>query len=275
MDDFLQIWDTADDHNTHIWMEGDFPTTSNWWLQNDDGDFRFVEFSAAHPLPGITRMTLEGQDLGLGTTAPATDLHIRRDGVTRIFLEDTVAGGDDWGIWNQNPWGLLFGRGSAGFIAPVWLIITPSGDIGMGLDSPAAKLHVAGNAIINGDLSVGSSRASKHDVTRVAGDELLAGLQELAIHSWRYREDPTQARHIGPMAEDFHRLFGVGADSAHLSPTDTGGVALAAVKALHEQLADLMREAAQTHRELDTLRAELAALRALQATAETAAAQGQ
>ena len=46
---------------------------------------------------------------------------------------------------------------------------------------------------------------------------------------WNYKgSDET---HIGPIAEDFYRIFGVGVDEKSISTIDPSGVALAAIQA--------------------------------------------
>jgi hypothetical protein len=93
--------------------------------------------------------------------------------------------------------------------------------------------------IVEGDVAFGSSRELKHDIVPVDARELLAKVSALPIHSWRYKEDPLEARHVGPMAEDLHASFGLGRDDKHVSPGDTAGVTLAAVQALAEEVARL------------------------------------
>jgi hypothetical protein len=67
-------------------------------------------------------------------------------------------------------------------------------------------------------------------------DAILAELQKLPISTWRYRWDPEDVQHLGPMAQDFAAAFGLGPDERVIDPTDAQGVALAAIKAVHEQL---------------------------------------
>ncbi|WP_220746200.1 hypothetical protein, partial [Shewanella colwelliana] len=45
-------------------------------------------------------------------------------------------------------------------------------------------------------------------------------------------KDAGKVTHIGPMAEEFFETFNVGVDNKHISPTDTSGISLAAIKAL-------------------------------------------
>ena len=44
----------------------------------------------------------------------------------------------------------------------------------------------------------------------VAGRNALERLARVLIQTWNYTNYTTQARHIGPMARDFHAAFDVG-----------------------------------------------------------------
>jgi hypothetical protein len=57
----------------------------------------------------------------------------------------------------------------------------------------------------------------------------LDGIRELELRKWNYKGDPTT--HLGPMAEDFHRIFGVG-DGVTINVADVMGVCLAVTKAV-------------------------------------------
>ncbi len=78
-----------------------------------------------------------------------------------------------------------------------------------------------------------SSRAIKHDFRAVSPRAVLAELDQLPVNTWSYKTDPASIRHVGPVAEDFYRIFRVGQDRRHIAPLDEAGVALAAIKALH------------------------------------------
>ena len=67
-------------------------------------------------------------------------------------------------------------------------------------------------------------------------DAILHELSRLPISTWRYRWDPDDVRHLGPMAQDFAAAFGLGPDERVIIPTDAQGVALAAIKALNEKV---------------------------------------
>jgi len=60
----------------------------------------------------------------------------------------------------------------------------------------------------------------------------MSKVADLPVTTWSYRSEPG-VRHLGPVAQDFHRAFGLGADARHIAALDTGGVALAAIKGLN------------------------------------------
>ena len=94
-----------------------------------------------------------------------------------------------------------------------------------------ALTATTGDLIIVGTLTEGSSREVKDNFTAVDGRQVLASLEELPIGTWNYKTGTPKDRHIGPVAEDFHAAFGLGADDRHIAPKDVAGVALAAIKA--------------------------------------------
>jgi hypothetical protein len=80
-----------------------------------------------------------------------------------------------------------------------------------------------------------SDRNLKENICPVDDEEILALLSRLDISRWNYKSQDESIQHIGPMAQDFVRLFSVGDDDRTISTIDPDGVALAAIKALIEQ----------------------------------------
>jgi hypothetical protein len=79
-------------------------------------------------------------------------------------------------------------------------------------------------------MAFSSSRTFKTDAAPTP--TVLPGIEELSIESWRYKpefNDPN--RHIGPYAEDFKELFGVG-DGKMIHVVDALGVCLKAIQEL-------------------------------------------
>lgn len=64
----------------------------------------------------------------------------------------------------------------------------------------------------------------------------------LRLARWNYTSDDPASRHIGPMAQDFAAIFGVGTDDRHIHPLDGQGVALAAIQGLSAEMVSLRDE---------------------------------
>ena len=82
----------------------------------------------------------------------------------------------------------------------------------------------------------------------------------LPIASWNYKAQDPSIRHIGPMAQDFHAVFGLGDSDKSIATVDADGVALAAIQGLNQKVEE---QAAQIHAKdaaLAELRARLDAL---------------
>jgi len=81
-----------------------------------------------------------------------------------------------------------------------------------------------------------SSRSFKTDNEPIDEAEILKRLEGLPIEKWRYIVD--DERHIGPYAEDFKKMFGLG-DGMTISTIDAIGVLMASVKALSTKVREL------------------------------------
>ena len=131
------------------------------------------------------------------------------------------------------------------------------------------------NAVIStstcGYLSTGGVWTNNSDVRRkrdfraVNGEDVLTRLRGIPMTTWRYDVEDGSRRHLGPMAQDFHRAFGLGNDSTSIGTVDADGVALTGVQALD-------RRTLSQQAQIDALRAENAELRARLARIEAALA---
>jgi hypothetical protein len=79
---------------------------------------------------------------------------------------------------------------------------------------------------------------------------LLDKVAELEITRWNYKSEDANIQHVGPTAQEFYEMFGLGEDDKTISSLDPAGIALAAVQALYEKTKEL--EAAS--KETDSLR---------------------
>ena len=107
-----------------------------------------------------------------------------------------------------------------------------------------------------------SDRARKHDFDAVDGEDILGRLAALPVTSWRYRDDESGRRYIGPVAQDFHALFGLGTDTT-IATLDTDGVTLSAVQALEQRTRMLAAEDGELRADVDAKLRRLAGENAL------------
>jgi hypothetical protein len=98
-----------------------------------------------------------------------------------------------------------------------------------------------------------SDHALKTNFAAVDPADMLERVRVLSITTWNYTADDSSVRHIGPMAQGFAALFGVGADDRHIHPIDGQGVALAAIQGLAQELAALRAENARLAAQLGVL----------------------
>ena len=105
-----------------------------------------------------------------------------------------------------------------------------------------------------------SSREAKTAFANVDSQDVLARVAALPVSEWRYKVEDKSAKHVGPMAEDFQQVFGLG-DGKTISMVDASGIALAAIQGLKQEKD---RQLAQKDAEIAALKGELHALRAAQ-----------
>ena len=105
-----------------------------------------------------------------------------------------------------------------------------------------------------GAWSCTSSRETKTDFTTMNPIDVLTRVASLQMTQWRYRTEVSGARHVGPMAEDFHAAFGLGDSTKTINVMDASGIALAAIQGLHQMVKD-------KNREIDTLKRDFAAIK--------------
>src|SRR5262249_15608457 len=65
-----------------------------------------------------------------------------------------------------------------------------------------------------------SDRHAKHDIVPIDPEQVLERVAGLPISAWSYNEQDPTARHIGPMAQDFHAAFDVGTSDRCIPTVD-------------------------------------------------------
>jgi hypothetical protein len=195
-------------------------------------------------------------DLGLGLPAgqsAAVELHVADGDTPTVRLQQTDQSGFSPQVWDmagnetnffvrdvtngsQLPFKIRPGAASDS------LVVEGNGNIGLGVTPAQAKLHVVGDARIDGSVYQLSSRSVKTEFETVEPARILDRLAGLDLGAWHYLEGPDGARHFGPAAEDFHAAFGLGESAERISLSDMAGIALGAAQALQKELDERDRE---------------------------------
>jgi len=200
---------------------------------------------------------------GIGTATPAVQLHVKRtDGTAQLRVEEaigSVAVRNLLQLENNGPVQFTLLNSGTG---DTWKFATNnSNDFKINyVDGSGAKLLLtqSGNLTIQGTLSEGSSRDLKEEFSAVDPEMVLAKVVDLPISTWTYKQTPHEVRHMGPMAEDFHEAFGLGATDKAITAIDRDGVAFAAIQGLNKKLDAKDRELAELRTELRELREAMA-----------------
>jgi hypothetical protein len=199
------------------------------------------------PAPNDSLYISNSGRIGLRTNAPVLDVHMLTTNTPGIRLDQSNGDGFAAQTWDvaANEANFFVRDVTGGSRLPFRIRpgaptssidIAASGNVGIGTASPAAKLDVAGDMLVHGTIAQLSSRSAKEHFEPVDGAGVLARLAALPISTWNYIGAGDGDRHLGPVAEDFHAAFGLGASDHFVAPTDVAGVALASVKALQEEV---------------------------------------
>lgn len=103
----------------------------------------------------------------------------------------------------------------------------------------SAGVHLPSSA--NAWISISDS-TKKRNIRLVNTKEVLNKVAQLPIKQWSYKSQDPSIEHIGPMAQDFWKLFHLGEDSLGISTIDPDGIALAAIQELQKQNEQLKKE---------------------------------
>jgi hypothetical protein len=120
-------------------------------------------------------------------------------------------------------------------------------------------LNTAGDGVFKGTVTadnyfLSSDRNLKENIEPLDGRDVLSKVMELPISSWSFKDDSDKQRHIGPMAQDFQKIFGGARDDRHISVADSSGIALAAIQGLGELVKAKDAQIAMLQKELDDLK---------------------
>jgi endosialidase-like protein len=179
-------------------------------------------------------------NIGIGTTTPANRLHVFGNaGTNKVLIQEangTTTARELLEIRNNGAPILVFADTS---VSQRWTNGALSGNFLIDEQAHAGvelSLTPAGNLTISGTVTQGSDRFTKREIVPIEPKEVLAKLVKLPISTWNRETDLPSVRHMGPMAQDFAAIFGLGEDDRHIATIDMAGVSMAAIQALHEAM---------------------------------------
>jgi trimeric autotransporter adhesin len=114
-----------------------------------------------------------------------------------------------------------------------------------------------------GSWSSLSDRNAKENFDHVDPQAVLNQLVGLPIHSWNYKSQSPDIRHIGPTAQDFLAAFAIGSDPRRITTVDAYGVALAAIQGLHQLVEERNDRIESLEQQNQQLEARLSSLEAM------------
>lgn len=231
-----------------------------WDLAGNETNFFVRDVSSGSLLPfrifpgsSSSSLVIRNDNVGIGTSSPQSPAHIARPESPGFRLQDTTGTGSSNWTFELNANGLfqISKSGSGG----AEVLIRERADGTGGLET----MDVDGS-IEADNFNISSSRTFKTGFEPVDAKAVLARVVQLPVSEWTFKWDEAGTRHIGPVAEDFLALFGVGNDSTNISLGDAAGVALAAIQGLHQELQVKEAENAELRSRQEILEARLQAL---------------
>ena len=187
--------------------------------------------------------------VGIGITNPVAPLHLRGAAQTMAVIDSSHTMGTWLGIGNLSGgqrWSIIStGNGNGEGAGRLLFFTSQSNDTKM-------RLEPNGNLVIDGSLSELSDRNRKENFDAVDPQTVLEKVAGLPIARWNYRDDPGTT-HLGPVAQDFHAAFGLGADDKRIATMDASGVALAAVQGLNQKMKEKDARIAELEHRLEKL----------------------
>jgi hypothetical protein len=87
-----------------------------------------------------------------------------------------------------------------------------------------------------------SDRNMKCNIKVVDNKDILDKLSQLSVYDYNYKTQSPDIRHIGVMAQDWYKVYGLGEKDTILYPIDEAGVCISSIKELKRQIDELREE---------------------------------
>jgi Chaperone of endosialidase len=112
---------------------------------------------------------------------------------------------------------------------------------GFGTNATAANILEFNSIVTTASLTTGgvwtnaSDKNIKQNFSVMDKSDVLNKIMQLPVTRWSYTKEGNDVTHIGPMAQDFYRLFNTGQNDRTISTIDPSGVALLAIQQLKNE----------------------------------------
>jgi Chaperone of endosialidase len=257
-------------------------TAQTWDIGANEANFFVRDVTGGSKLslrirPGAPTSSLDisaDGDVGIGTASPSNKLHVLSSGSGAFDGKVLVQNTSGTAIVREmlelsNSGGAMLIFSNPAQVGTRWTQLQ-SGTSFLWDDQADAPVEMSltnGSTLTVVDVIETSDRAMKTDIVAVQPEDILAKLSRLPLATWRFKHDENKATHLGPMAQDFSAIFGLGYDDKHIKALDVAGVSLAAVQALNHQVSAKDAEISELKSRIETLEKMVQGL-AQQATAE-------
>lgn len=251
----IHFYDTSNTSN--------FPTNDWRILINDSNDGGASYFSVEDSTGGTRPFTVEAGApnnalyvddygrVGFGTAIPSVELHSVDSDTPTLRLQQDGTGG-----WTPQTWDVA-GNESNFFIRDVThasslpfriqpgaptssFCIKNQGNVGIGTWDPVERLHVEGNALIVGNLELGSSREYKNNIQTLEKKEAIEALKALRPVRFNYKNDPAEES-VGFIAEEVPDLVATNSRKT-LNPMDVVAVLTKVIQEQQRTIEELSRK---------------------------------
>src|ERR1051326_2294199 len=243
-------------------------TAQTWDIAGNEANFFVRDVTGGSRLPfrirpGAPTSSIDisaSGNVGVGTASPSDALHVTSSDAATSGHGLTVANPSGTGA-DRTLLSLTNGSGAVIFklrnsaVATAWQFFASNSFQFDNTNNSGVEMNLdpSGNMTILGTLTQGSSREIKEGFGAVSPAAILQKVVEMPITTWVYKNQ--DVRHIGPMAEDFYGAFQVGQSPKGISPTDTAGVAFAAIQGLNDIVQQKEKEISELKASLDKLEA--------------------
>jgi len=249
-------------------VEGNLSAILGGTLNSAEGSSSIVAGGSSNAAEGFRSAVVGGGD----NTASGDNAFIGGGSDNTADAENTFAAGsnaralhDNSFVWSAGGSTRSFGAKST---AENQFVVAATGSVRFISDdqrSIGVELAPGGSA-----WNVVSDRNAKTAIHDTDPREVLERVMALPISEYSYISQDDSIRHMGPMAQDFHPLFGLGEDELRISAMNLAGISLAAIQGLYAELEERITKLEAENAELrklaernDQLEDRLATLEAL------------